>query len=224
MDFVEYPDVEMMMMDVGNKIAGELGHVLMSNDRASFAVPGGTTPGPIFDVLCGAKHIDWARVDVMLTDERRVPEDHERSNTRLIKSRLLVDAAAAANYVSYIPSDDADEAELAAMSDRIAPHMPVSVMLLGMGADMHTASIFPNSADVKHALETDLSLAFVQPPDGLEPRITLSGKVLREAISCHVLITGAAKREALEHALKLSPEDAPIATVLAEATVHWAEN
>jgi len=220
MDFVEYPDVEMMMMDLGNVIAGELEGALLISDRASFAVPGGTTPGPIFDVLCGAKHIDWARVDVMLTDERRVPEDHERSNTRLIRERLLIEAAAAANYVNYIPQSDDD---LAAMSDKVLPHTPISVMLLGMGADMHTASIFPNSADVDHALSTDLALALVQPPDGLEPRVTLSGNVLRGAMSRHIVITGAKKREALERARKLTPHDAPIASVLAGSTVHWAE-
>ena len=221
MQFVEYPDAEMMMMDLGNVIAGELESALLGHERASFAVPGGTTPGPIFDVLCGAKHIDWARVDVMLTDERRVPEDHERSNTRLIRERLLVEAAAAANYVNYIPQTDDD---LAAMSDLVMPHTPISVMVLGMGADMHTASIFPNSADVEHALGTEMALALVQPPDGLEPRVTLSGRVLRGAMSRHIVITGAEKRAALERAQGLPEEEAPIKSVLAGSTVHWAES
>lgn len=220
MDFVEYPDAEMMMMDLASVLAGDLENVLLTQDRASFAVPGGTTPGPIFDALCAVKHIDWTRVDVMLTDERRVPEDHERSNTRLIRQRLLQDAAAAANFVNIIPEDDA---VLAAKSESLTPHLPISVMLLGMGADMHTASIFPNSADVAHALGTDQALAFVQPPDGLEPRVTLSGGVLKGAMARHIVITGAAKREALERAQKLSPEEAPIAAVLAGSTVHWAE-
>jgi len=220
MELIEYPDVEMMMMDLANTLAGELDSALLTHDRVSFAVPGGSTPGPIFDVLCAAKHIDWARVDVMLTDERRVPEDHQRSNTRLVRERLLVEAASAANYVNYIPQTDDD---LVAMSDKIAPMLPISVMLLGMGADMHTASIFPNSADVETALGTDLSLALVQPPDGLEPRVTLSGGVLRGAMSRHIVITGAEKRAALEKAKTCAPSDAPIASVLAGSTVHWAE-
>jgi 6-phosphogluconolactonase len=221
MNLIEYPDAEMMMIDLANKLAGELESALLINDRVSFAVPGGTTPGPIFDVLCGAKHIDWARVDVMLTDERRVPEDHERSNTRLIRERLLVEAAAAANYVNYIPNADDDLAE---KSDLLAPHLPISVMLLGMGADMHTASIFPNSADLERALGTDKNLALVQPPDGLEPRVTLSGAVLKGAIARHIVITGSEKRMALDRATTLSPLDAPISVVLAGSTVHWAES
>ena len=63
----------------------------------------------------------------------------------------------------------------------------------------------------------------VDAPEGLEPRITLTGPVLRGAMSTHVLIVGDEKREALDRARKLKPEEAPIATVLGEATVHWAK-
>ena len=222
MEFVEYPDANTMMADLANTLAVELEGHLSKHDTVSFAVPGGTTPGPMFDVLCGAKHLDWARINVMLTDERRVPEDHARSNTRLVKERLLVDAAAAASYVSYLPTGpDADIAEL---SDAVAPHLPISVMLLGMGADMHTASIFPNSPDLETALSTQYPLVTVQPPDGLEPRISLSMQALKDALSCHIVIIGQEKREALERAKSLTSKDAPIAGVLAGATVHWAEN
>ena len=220
MKFIEYPDAEMMMIDLADTLASELKNALLGNETVSFAVPGGTTPGPMFDVLCGAAHIDWARVNVMLTDERRVPETHERSNTRLIKQRLLVDAAAAATYVSIVPEGDSD---LDALSDSLAPHLPISVMLLGMGADMHTASIFPNSPDLETALTTNLAVAAVQPPDGLEPRITLSARVLNGALNRHIVITGPEKRAAFERAQHLAPHDAPIAAVLAGSTIHWAE-
>ncbi|SMX31406.1 6-phosphogluconolactonase [Octadecabacter ascidiaceicola] len=222
MNLVEYPDAEMMMMDLANTLAGELEGHLLTHDTVSFAVPGGTTPGPIFDVLCGAKHLDWGRINVMLTDERRVPESHERSNTRLIKERLLVDAAAAATYVSYLP--DGPDADIAELSKTVEPHLPISVMLLGMGADMHTASIFPNSPDLETALSTQYPLVTVQPPDGLEPRISLSMKALKDAMSCHIVIIGQEKREAFERAKSLTPTDAPVAGVLAGATIHWAES
>lgn len=219
MKLIEYPDVEMMMIDLANTLAGELESALLTHDRASFAVPGGTTPGPIFDAMCAAAHIDWARVDVMLTDERRVPETHERSNTRLVKNRLMVEAAAAANYVSYVTDGD----DLSDVCDLVTPHLPISVMLLGMGADMHTASIFPNSPDLDTALNTDQPLVAVQPPDGLEPRLSLSARALKGAMSRHIVITGAEKRAALERAQGLSAQDAPIAAVLAGSIVHWAE-
>lgn len=223
MELIEYPDAEMMMMDLGNTLAGEIESVLLTHDTASFAVPGGTTPGPIFDVLCGAKHIDWARVHVMLTDERWVPETSDRSNTKLLRERLLTDVAAAAKYVPLYGGTDTPEGSLATLSDGVGAHLPVSVMLLGMGADMHTASIFPGADKLDEALHGDALLVPMRAPGAPEPRITLSASVLKGAMSRHIVITGAEKREALERAKSLSPDEAPIAAVLAGSTVHWAE-
>jgi 6-phosphogluconolactonase len=200
MELKEYPDSEMMMMNLANRIAGDLENVLFQNDRASLAVPGGTTPGPVFDALCGAGRIDWARVNVMLTDERWVPETSPRSNTRLLRDRLLIDKAAAATC------------------------LPLSVCLLGMGADMHTASLFPGADQLQAALQGDEVLYAMRAPGAPEPRVTLSARVLKDAMTCHVVITGHEKREALEKARSLSPEEAPIAAVLPGATVHWAES
>ena len=106
MELIEYPDSEMMMMNLANRIAGELENVLFQNDTASLAVPGGTTPGPVFDSLCAAGRIDWGRVNVMLTDERWVPETDARSNTRLLRERLLIDKAAAARFVPLYAEAD----------------------------------------------------------------------------------------------------------------------
>ncbi|AGI67896.1 6-phosphogluconolactonase Pgl [Octadecabacter antarcticus 307] len=224
MNLIEYPDAEMMMMDVGNTIAGELEAHLLTNDSVSFAVPGGTTPGPIFDVLCGAKHIDWARVHVMLTDERWVPETSERSNTRLLRERLLIDAAAAAIYMPLYGGTDTPEESLAALEAGILDVLPISVLLLGMGTDMHTASIFPGADKLNEALHGNAVLVPMRAPGAPEPRITLSAKVLKAAMSRHIVIIGQEKREALNRAKSLSPEEAPIAALLAESTVHWAES
>jgi 6-phosphogluconolactonase len=224
MKLLEYPDAEMMMMDLGNTIAGELESHLLTNDTVSFAVPGGTTPGPIFDVLCGAKHIDWVRVHVMLTDERWVPETSDRSNTRLLRERLLIDAAAAATYVPLYGGTATPEDSLATLEAGLADQLPISVMLLGMGVDMHTASIFPGADKLDEALHGDALLVPMRAPDAPEPRITLSAKVLNGAMSRHIVIIGTEKREALERAKLLSPKEAPIAAILAGSTVHWAES
>lgn len=98
MNFVEFPDREVMLLDLANKIAGELRAALEVEDRVSFCVPGGTTPGPVFDILSGVS-LDWGRVDVLLNDERWVPESSERSNTALLKRRLLVGQALAARLI-----------------------------------------------------------------------------------------------------------------------------
>ncbi len=223
MDIIDYPDAEMMMMDIANSLAGELKQALIGGGRASLAVPGGTTPGPIFDSLCAAD-LDWPRVDVMLTDERWVPETSERSNTRLLRQRLLVNHAAAANHLPLYADAESPEEGLPALEQAINACLPLSVVLLGMGADMHTASIFPGADRLHDALHGDATLVAMRAPGASEPRITLSAKVLRGAMSLHIVITGAAKRKAIDAARHLPPEDAPIAAVLKGATIHWAES
>lgn len=223
MDFVEYPDVEMMMMDLANKLASEIRQALHQDGTVSVAVPGGTTPGPIFDDLSGVD-LDWGRVRIMLTDERWVPETSERSNTRLLRNRLFQNHAAAATLVPLYAPTDTPEESLATLSADVGSVLPLSVVLLGMGTDMHTASIFPGADQLDAALTGDATLVAMRAPGAPEPRITLSAKVLKDAMNCHVVITGAEKREALEKARHLTAHEAPIAAVLANATVHWAES
>ena len=222
-DLQTYPDRDMLAMDLANKIAGDLRSILTHEDRAVLAVPGGTSPGPVFDVLCAAD-LDWSRVDVMLTDERWVPEDSARSNTRLIRERLLTERAAKARMLPlYMPAHEPEEV-LAELESQIADELPLAVVLLGMGTDMHTASIFPGADKLSGALASDAPILLpMRAPGAPEPRVTLSARVLNEAMRKHVLIFGSDKREALERAKGLLPEDAPINAVIDDATVHWAE-
>jgi len=222
MKLVEYPDAEMMMMDLANTLASELENSLLTNDQVSFAVPGGTTPGPIFDSLC-AVDLDWNRIHVMLTDERWVPETSERSNTALLRKRLFVERAAAAQYVPLYADALTPEEKLPELAQTLTSHLPLSVVLLGMGADMHTASIFPGADQLELALHGDAPLVAMRAPGAPEPRITLSANVLKNAMSRHIVIVGGEKREALEKARHLPPEEAPVAAVLKDSVVHWAE-
>ncbi len=187
------------------------------------AVPGGTSPGPVFDTLCGVE-LDWSRVDVMLTDERWVPEDHERSNTRLLRERLLVDRAAAAGYLPLYADTENPEDALAMLAEPIEQRMPLAVVLLGMGSDCHTASLFPEADKLEEGLSPKApTLLAMRAPGAPEPRITLSAKVLNGALKKHVLIYGEEKRAALEGARGKALLDAPINSVLPGAQVHWAE-
>ncbi len=223
MQFIEYADAELMMMDLADTLASQLRQALSLGERASLAVPGGTTPGPIFDSLC-AVDIDWARVDVMLTDERWVPETSDRSNTRLLRQRLLTNRAAAAHLVPLYAETATPEEKLAELEAGVAAALPLSVVLLGMGMDMHTASIFPGADRLDQALNGTSLLVPMRAAGAPEPRITLSASVLNGAMSRHIVITGAAKREVFERARLLTPPEAPVAAVLKGATIHWAEN
>ena len=218
-----YPDREMMMLKLADRLASELGEALRHKDRVSFCVPGGTTPGPVFDIL-SAVDLDWARVFVFLSDERWVPETSDRSNTRLLRERLLTGRAAAATLVPLHVPAAAPEDALGVLAEGIEAHLPIDVALLGMGEDMHVASLFPGAERLDEALSADApTLLAIRAPGAPEPRVTLSARVLADAMSCHILIAGAAKRAALDRARGLAPNRAPVAAVLDEATVHWAE-
>ncbi len=221
-NIVDYADREMLAIGLANTLAGDLENALFHNETVSFAVPGGTSPGPVFDVLC-ASDLEWDRVHIMLTDERWVPEEHERSNTRLIRERLLTGRAAAARFLPfYAPSERPDEV-LAEVTAPLVPELPLSVLLLGMGGDMHTASLFPGAPELGIALASDAPILVTQdPPTQDEIRVSLSAPVLNGALSKHLLITGEDKRTALERATTLPPEEAPVNAVLSETTVHWA--
>lgn len=223
MNIQEYADRDMLAIDVANALAGDIKSALLHHDKVALAVPGGTTPGPVFDSLCAAD-LDWARVRVLPTDERCVPSDDPRSNEKLIRERLLTNRASVAEYVPLYVAGRAPEDALAEVETLISPVLPLSVLVLGMGEDMHTASLFPGMAGLEAALDSHApTLAVARTEVQPEPRITLTAPVLDGALSKHLIIFGSAKRDALERAMSLPPEEAPIAAVLSGMTVHWAE-
>ena len=223
MNFLTYPDREALMIGVAGAIATGLTECLHREGRASFCVPGGTTPGPVFDILSGI-NLDWASVAVFLNDERWVDDSHARSNTRLLRDRLLRDQAASAQLIPlYAPAATPEEA-LDGLAKGIAAHLPISVLLLGMGADMHTASLFPAADLLTQALApTAPVLMALRADQAGEPRITLTAPVLCGAMHIHILITGQDKHDAIHAAAHLPPTEAPVRVVLDSATVHWAE-
>jgi 6-phosphogluconolactonase len=222
MKLVEYPDDDLMAVHLADLLAGELANALDHKERVLFVVPGGSTPGPIFDDLCDVD-LDWSRVDVLLSDERWLPEVHLRSNTRLVRERLLTGKAGAARLLPLYVKDKAPEDVLAELETNIVPELPIDVCLLGMGADMHTASLFPGADNLEAALDPHAPVLVPMRAEGVpEPRISLSARVLRDAMSTHIVITGSAKRAALDRARGLSPSEAPVAALLEGAQVHWA--
>jgi 6-phosphogluconolactonase len=223
MELIEYPDREVLALGLAGRLASELAETVRMQGAASFSVPGGSTPGPVFDTLSGID-LPWDHIAVFLNDERWVPEDSPRSNTRLLRERLLRGPAHRARLVPLYAPAAAPEPMLQALADGLAPHLPISVLLLGMGADMHTASLFPGADHLAQALAADAPpLMALRAETAGEPRITLTARVLRDAMHIHILITGQDKREALARAQTLPPELAPVRAVLDHATVHWAE-
>jgi 6-phosphogluconolactonase len=222
MTFNENADRDMAVMNIAHALTSDLRRHLLRHDRVSFAVPGGSTPGPIFDAMTSVE-IDWDRVHIMLTDERWVPEDHARSNAGLVRARLMQGRAAAATFISFYREGMSAGEAARVLSKELESTLPISVLMLGMGSDMHTASLFPGAPGLAEALDKGApALCAVAPPDQPEERITLSAPALNGAMDKHIVIFGDDKKAALERAQKLKPEEAPIAAVLQGGAVHWA--
>ncbi|MEM7073570.1 MAG: 6-phosphogluconolactonase [Pseudomonadota bacterium] len=219
---LSYPDRDMLAIDLANQLLDDLSAALDRQDRVGFAVPGGKTPGPVFDMLSNAS-LDWARVDLWLTDERWVPEDHPRSNAALVRARLLTGKASQARFTGFYTHGTDPDAAAATLSVEIMSSLPLSVVLLGMGADMHTASLFPRTPGLEEALAPHAPPVMAMDPAGqADARISLSAPVLTGADACHLMIAGDDKRAALERAEHADPLEAPVRAVLDAALVHWS--
>ncbi len=225
--FLEYADRDSLMTALADQVAAELDQALSERGQASLAVPGGTTPGPFFEVL-RQRPLDWSAITVLPTDERFVPEISERSNARLIRKTLLQDNAAASRFLSLYRQGETPETHLAEITREVETLLPLDICILGMGEDRHTASLFPGADVLDLALSADAPAVMPVRAEGAgEVRLTLTAPVLQGARYIHVLILGPAKKTALDLALKPGPfAEAPVRCILqaeCPTRIHYAD-
>ncbi|WP_338040777.1 6-phosphogluconolactonase [Marinobacter iranensis] len=179
--FFDTPDDAAVAL--ADAVARHLSERLLIAPRASLVVSGGSTPLPFFEAL-REKPLDWARIDVLLADERWVPEDDKDSNTRLVRENLLQGPASEARYLSLKQPGDTPAEGLAAVESALNDlHLPLDVLILGMGNDGHTASLFPDAPELDEALDTDSAAIVVPMTPASQPqkRITLTLRALNQA-------------------------------------------
>jgi len=215
---------ECLAQQLAEAAAEALRSDLTDRERALLVVSGGSTPVPFFQALA-AVDLPWARVDVTLADERWVPEDAADSNARLVREHLLTGPAAAANFVPLTTDAGAPEQGVAAVTRRLeALPWPASLVVLGMGGDGHTASLFPDSRELELALSTAEAAVAVRTPSQPQPRLTLSADRLHQARRHALHITGDDKRSVLARALAGDDiRELPIRAFLScPLAVYWA--
>lgn len=220
---IDHPDRATQAEALAVRVAEGLRAALAARGRATLAVPGGTTPRAFLTAL-GRTALDWENVAVTLTDERWVPPSSPRSNARLLGETLFVGPAAAALFVPLRGDGPEPGDGLSALHRSLAQNLlPLDVVVLGMGADGHTASLFPDADHLAAALADDAPPALtIRAPGAGEPRITLTAPVLRAARR-FLLIAGADKAVALAEAQKPGPATAmPVRAVLPGAEIHYA--
>lgn len=199
-------DPALLALDVADHMAGLLRQGVAERGRALLIVSGGSTPVPFFQALARCA-LDWSAVTITLADERWVPPDHPDSNEALVRAHLLRANAAAAHFVplyngAATPAEGVPELEatLAALP------WPADAVVLGMGADGHTASLFPDAPELPYALidaapARCLAVASPTPPNVPVPRVSLTRRALLDTRQLIVHLTGEDKLELLHQAM-----------------------
>jgi 6-phosphogluconolactonase len=205
-------DLELRVVDDPEAAAAE---ELVRAARAggAIALAGGSTPRRAYEIAAGMEG-DWSRADAWLGDDRCVPADDERSNLRLAREALL-DRVERPPNVHPIPTELQPE-EAAAAYDSELEGVALDLVLLGLGPDGHTASLFPNAP----SLEVQDRRAVAADP-GLEPwvpRVTMTIPVLSAAPLVLFLVTGAEKAEAAARAFGAPPDPATPASLVRSST------
>ncbi|MBI5942047.1 MAG: 6-phosphogluconolactonase [Caulobacterales bacterium] len=196
-----YPDAEQAAVAAATAIADWLAAGLDENGRASFVGTGGSSPGPVYDLLATLP-LPWEQISVTLSDERWVPPTSPDSNERQLRERLLVGEAAGAAFVPLWSDAPAAEEAAEAAELAVADLFPADVVLLGMGEDGHFASLFPGNPALEEGLDP-LGGSFViavpagEPAPAME-RLSLTLYALKQAFLTIVLIRGEAKRRIIE--------------------------
>ncbi|WP_168011791.1 6-phosphogluconolactonase [Halomonas salinarum] len=215
---------EHLAHQLAEAVAEALRADLASQERALLVVSGGSTPVPFFHALASMS-LPWARIDVTLADERWVAESASDSNARLVREHLLTGEAAAATFVPLTTDDETPEQGAEAVGERLASlAWPASMVILGMGGDGHTASLFPDSQELPLALATEEAVVAVRTPSQPQARITLSADRLHQA-KRHVLhLNGEDKRSKLAAALGGDDvRELPVRAFLAcPLAIYWA--
>jgi 6-phosphogluconolactonase len=198
----EFKSPVLLAQALALSVAKQLGEAIKAQGTATLVVSGGRSPVAFFQHLA-KQALDWSNVVVSLADERWVPVEHADSNAGLIKKYLLQGPAAKAQFLSLY-SASANLEQAAEHADRLLAELPaIDVLVLGMGDDGHTASLFPDSPNLVEALQADGSRRCypMLAPTVPHQRLTMSRALLASAKHKILSISGASKLTTLSFAL-----------------------
>jgi 6-phosphogluconolactonase len=199
-------------------LARKIQAAVRARGRCTIALSGGSTPGPVYQELGDsdlAQTVPWSQLEIYFADERAVPIDDPESNYRLVKETLLRSHPEVLGQVFRMPADASDRDAAAKRYARRLPD-PLDLLVLGMGPDGHTASLFPGSAALDEKEERVLAVQAPKPP---AQRMTITPPVIERARVIVVIAAGAEKATLLERALngEADPKAVP-AQLLRRAT------
>lgn len=187
----------------------------------TLAVSGGRSPIALFEALSDME-LAWERVRIALVDERLVGQGHPASNTGLVQRHLLRGRASTARLLAFMPEGDEvfpDPGPWVNQANELLEDGAIDIVVLGMGTDGHTASLFPGEPDLQHAIAPDAPTYVAMslqhpPPEAPYHRITLSLRAILSARQRLLTVAGPQKRAVLAQARLGVSEALPISLVL----------
>ena len=204
-DWHTFLDRESLDQALATNVASRLHAGIAERGSAHLVVSGGSTPIQLFSNLADAD-IEWGRIVVLLADERWVPVDHEDSNERLVRETLLTGKAQAAQFLSLLPTPGDEITNIAGLSTLLGSLPKFDVVLLGMGEDAHTASLFPCAAALREGLTTEQGALITRPRNAPHQRVSMSKRRLQATEHGVIHIVGEKKKAVLEQARKSEDE------------------
>lgn len=233
--FNDFSSQDELVQQLGNRICSQLEQAILERDRALLVLSGGSTPKPLFEYL-SQMDIAWEKVFITLADDRWVEADHRDSNERLVRSILLQDMASSAIFTGLkTAAPTAKEGEHLCSLRITMLQRPFDVVVLGMGTDGHTASLFPGAPELKEAVRQDSKrdCLAITPPSTTHSRMTLTLPTLLDSRQIFIHIEGDDKKKAYEKALlkdsqgnPMPPEEMPVRYFLYQqktpVSVYWS--
>ena len=219
-----FPTIDELSALFLEKLAG-LSHSVSEGKQASVALSGGSTPRAIFQYISrhAVDSIHWDNIRLFWGDERCVPPDHEESNYKMTLDTLLVNIPLESSNIFRIKGENYPIEEAERYSHLVSALLPkhndspaFDMVLLGLGEDGHTASIFP--PDITLYNSKKLFEATQNPYTG-QNRITATGRVINHARQVFFLVTGASKAEMVARLIKKQQgyENLPASRVMPES-------
>jgi len=193
-----------------------------ASGHATLVLSGGSTPRPFYEKLADSD-LNWSNLHVTLSDERFVPADHPDSNEAMLHDSLFKGLARDAQFtpLSHACASAEESAQIASKALGELP-LPIDLCILGMGNDMHTASLFPDAPEISSAMDSKQQQRCIalHPPYSPHARLSLSLPMIMSSREIILLITGDEKRETLEKARNIqNTTTAPVAEIIQHTQV-----
>ncbi|GHG74599.1 6-phosphogluconolactonase [Alishewanella longhuensis] len=216
----QFSDSSALNHDFASKLVAILTTAIAERDAAYLVVSGGRTPQALFQTLASTP-LSWEKVTILLADDRYLPVDSEQSNERLVKATLLQHYAAKAKFISLYAEAEHAFAAIPEILPRVAGLPTFDAVILGMGEDGHTASLFPCSAQLTAGLsDTAPAVLATEPTSAPFQRISLSKTRLLDSRHIFLHLVGENKFPVLQQALaNTDPVQMPIRAFLHHPSV-----